>query len=89
MKWKILFVVLLTAGAIYYIYPPKDTINLGLDLQGGIHIVLKVEMDEAMEAELVNAKSNVESIFKDESVEFTSVDAQPEALEGAAPSIGE
>ena len=80
MKWKILFVVLLTAGAIYYIYPPKDTINLGLDLQGGIHIVLKVEMDEAMEAELVNAKSNVESIFKDESVEFTSVDAQPEAL---------
>ncbi len=80
MKWKILFVVLLTAGAIYYIYPPAQTINLGLDLQGGIHIVLKVEMEEALQAELVNAKSNVESILKDETVEFDIVNTHPEAL---------
>ncbi len=75
MKWKILFVVLLTAGAIYYIYPPKETINLGLDLQGGIHIVLRVEMQEALEADLVNSQSNLESVLKDESVEFSTVKA--------------
>ena len=32
-----------------YLYPPKKTINLGLDLQGGIHLVLGVDVDKALE----------------------------------------
>lgn len=81
MKLKILFVVLLTAGAIYYIYPPKDKINLGLDLQGGIHMVLQVEMKDAMGADLNNSKSNLERILNDEKVEFGQIKANPEELE--------
>ncbi len=34
--------------SIWYLYPPKKTINLGLDLQGGIHLVLGVEVDKAI-----------------------------------------
>jgi len=71
MKLKILFVVLLIVGASYYIYPPKETVNLGLDLKGGIHMVVEVEMDEAYRAELEISKSNAESILEDESVTFT------------------
>ncbi len=32
-------------------YPPKDTINLGLDLRGGIHLVLDVVTEDALRAE--------------------------------------
>src|SRR5215472_1215680 len=42
-------VVLVSA---FFLYPPKKTINLGLDLQGGIHLVLGVDVDKALDAYL-------------------------------------
>jgi preprotein translocase subunit SecD len=41
----------LAALAVYAAYPPKEKLNLGLDLQGGIHLVLKVETQDAVRAE--------------------------------------
>jgi preprotein translocase subunit SecD len=41
-------VVVVILGSIWYLYPPKKTINLGLDLQGGIHLVLGVQTDKAL-----------------------------------------
>lgn len=55
MKWKILLVIAVVSLALWKAYPPLDIhdkdgnlakegkINLGLDLQGGMHIVLKVD----------------------------------------------
>ena len=40
----IVLVVLIIS--LWYLYPPKHSINLGLDLQGGIHLVLGVETDK-------------------------------------------
>ena len=45
------FIVLLAALSLLAFYPPKDKLNLGLDLQGGIHLVLKVETQDAVRAE--------------------------------------
>jgi preprotein translocase subunit SecD len=39
-------VVVVLAVSLWYLYPPKRSINLGLDLQGGIHLVLGVEVDK-------------------------------------------
>ena len=36
-------VAVVLAISLWYLYPPKQRINLGLDLQGGIHLVLGVE----------------------------------------------
>ncbi len=41
-------ILLAVAGSLWYLYPPRNTINLGLDLQGGIHLVLGVETDKAI-----------------------------------------
>lgn len=55
LQWKLLGIVALTVACIWLILPPfsikdkdgkiiqKGKINLGLDLQGGMHIVLKVD----------------------------------------------
>ena len=55
-QWKLLGIIALTIAAIYLIIPPfsikdkeghvvqKGKINLGLDLQGGMHVVLKVDI---------------------------------------------
>ena len=43
LKWKTLLVVIIVASCIWLFYPPQERINLGLDLKGGMHLVLKVD----------------------------------------------
>lgn len=57
-QWKLIGIISLTVACIWLIWPPftvkdkdgavlqKGKINLGLDLQGGMHIVLKVDMSK-------------------------------------------
>src|SRR3990172_1018406 len=45
---RIALVAAVIAAAVWYVYPPRRTINLGLDLQGGIHLVLGVDVDKAL-----------------------------------------
>src|SRR5215468_11060445 len=45
---RIAIVSIVFLGSLWYLYPPKKAINLGLDLQGGIHLVLGVEADKAI-----------------------------------------
>ncbi len=39
--FRIVFVIMVIALALYYVFPLDKNINLGLDLQGGSHIVLE------------------------------------------------
>jgi len=57
-QWKLVGIVALTIACVWLIWPPftvkdkdgvvsqKGRINLGLDLQGGMHVVLKVDMSK-------------------------------------------
>lgn len=52
--WKVLLTVGLVALAIWKLYPPQRTINLGLDLKGGMHLVLQVNLLEYFGNKAVN-----------------------------------
>jgi preprotein translocase subunit SecD len=56
---RIAIVALVVAVSLWYLYPPGKTINLGLDLQGGIHLVLGVDVDKALEAHVERAGDTV------------------------------
>ena len=47
MERKLIYKILLILGVIglfsYYAFPLQKRINLGLDLQGGMHLLLKVD----------------------------------------------
>ena len=43
---------------------PSQTINLGLDLQGGSHLVFIVDMDEVREERLSNLREDVRAAFR-------------------------
>src|SRR5687768_5967151 len=45
---RIGIVAVVVLASLWYLYPPKSAINLGLDLQGGIHLVLGVETAKAV-----------------------------------------
>src|SRR5262249_50538715 len=45
-------VIAVIALSVWYLSPPRRTVNLGLDLQGGIHLVMGVDVDKALAAQL-------------------------------------
>jgi preprotein translocase subunit SecD len=49
---RVAIVAAVVLGSAWYLYPPKQTINLGLDLQGGIHLVLGVDAPKAVAAQV-------------------------------------
>lgn len=51
LRWKLLAIAAVAALAIFAFWPPWKKVNLGLDLKGGIHLVLKVNTDDALELE--------------------------------------
>jgi len=58
---RIGLVAVVAALSIFYLYPPRKTINLGLDLQGGIHLVLGVDIDKALQIQTDRTAERVRS----------------------------
>jgi preprotein translocase subunit SecD len=52
-------VVVVVVLSVWYLYPPRQSINLGLDLQGGIHLVLGVEADKYVAAQTERAAEDL------------------------------
>ena len=46
LRNKIFIVLGVMVAAIYFIFPIQKRINLGLDLQGGMHLIVQVETDK-------------------------------------------
>jgi preprotein translocase subunit SecD len=49
--WRAVLIALLAAFAVWRAWPPEEKLKLGLDLQGGIHLVLGVETQDAVRSE--------------------------------------
>ena len=75
-RWKILLVSLVCLAGIVTALPngfteqslegypdwlPKNQINLGLDLQGGVHLLIEVDVDSVLDERLDNLVSDVRS----------------------------
>ena len=45
-RWRVPLVLAVTALAAWFAFPLEKRINLGLDLQGGMHLVLKVDTSQ-------------------------------------------
>ena len=71
---RIGIVVVVAAVAAFYLYPPKKTINLGLDLQGGIHLVLGVGIDKALQVQTERAGDTVRAALEKKGVSVKSIE---------------
>lgn len=50
-RWKLITILTVVALAVAAFYPPGEKIKLGLDLKGGVHLVLRVQTDDALRVE--------------------------------------
>jgi preprotein translocase subunit SecD len=51
LRWKVLTILGVVALSVYAFYPPEEKVRLGLDLKGGVHLVLQVDTDDAVRIE--------------------------------------
>ncbi len=51
LMWRGIVIALATALALFYSLPPEERIKKGLDLRGGMHLVLQVQAEDALRAE--------------------------------------
>src|SRR3989441_1330592 len=61
MRWRLLLILGVTVLCLVAIYPPSEKIHLGLDLKGGIHMVMRVKTDDAVKAEIGLSKGRIRS----------------------------
>ncbi len=88
LKWKALFIVgviLVCAVGLLGLpdFPPKswadvksnfgNRIKLGLDLQGGTHLILQVQVQEAISQETDQATDHINTLLRDKGVRYDEI----------------
>ncbi len=86
LQLRIAICVVVLAAGVFLVYPsmgpvpgwwskylPASPIRLGLDLQGGLHLGLEVQADEAVEAAVDQTVSEAGSIMKEEKIRYKDV----------------
>jgi preprotein translocase subunit SecD len=100
LGFRITLVAIVVAVSVWYLYPPAKTINLGLDLQGGIHLVLGVDTDKAVEAQVERAGDTVRAELEKKGVAVAGIErrgsselvirlASPQGWDAAVATVGE
>ena len=51
LRWRALIILAVVALSAWAVYPPEQKVKLGLDLKGGVHLVLRVQTDDALRLE--------------------------------------
>jgi preprotein translocase subunit SecD len=64
LRLRVAFVLVVIAVSIWYLYPLKSSINLGLDLQGGTHLMLGVEADRHVASQTDRAAEDLKSALE-------------------------
>ncbi len=73
LQWKLLFTLAVVIGAIVLAYPPGTKIKRGLDLKGGIHLVMQVVTDDALNIETDLEIGRLQELFQKEKVAFQAM----------------
>ena len=82
LQWRLAVTILVLALSVFYLLPalpgmqnsslrrflPDANINFGLDLVGGIHLTLEVEVDKAIENSLARVGTDIRTIARDKDI---------------------
>lgn len=75
-KWKVILIIAVIAFSLWKVYPPQEKINLGLDLQGGMHLVLEVELNKIPEEARKDAVNRAVEVIRNRIDEFGVAEPQ-------------
>ncbi len=80
LSWRILVIIAVIIPAVVYVIPtfkptmwPYNQINLGLDLQGGMHLSLDVQTEKAVESTMERTRNELRGGLRDERIRSVEV----------------
>jgi preprotein translocase subunit SecD len=88
LKWKALFIIAVILACLIGLvgrpdFPPKswagiksnfsDSIKLGLDLQGGTHLILQVQVQEAISQETDQTLDHITTLLRDKAIRYDEI----------------
>jgi preprotein translocase subunit SecD len=81
LSWRLIVIAAVILAAVIYVIPtfepgiwPHKKINLGLDLQGGMHLVLEVDADKALENTVERVGQEMRALLKKERIRTLGVE---------------
>ena len=84
LRWRLLAIVAVVALGVWMIYPIDQKVRLGLDLKGGVHLVLRVQTDEALRVESETSMERMRSeLAKAGATGVTATVVDPDHLRAA------
>ena len=100
VRTRLVVFAVLTLAALIYLTPtfvsplpdwwsavlPTSRINLGLDLQGGTHLVLEVKVDKAIENNLERTRADLIKVLREKGASGVSVEREEFQLRIKAPA---
>lgn len=69
-KWKVLLIVIVAAFSLWRAWPPQEKIHLGLDLQGGMQLLLEVQLENIPKEMREDATDRAVEIIRNRIDEF-------------------
>jgi preprotein translocase subunit SecD len=72
IKWRILIILAIIALAVFAFYPPEQKIKLGLDLKGGVQLVLRVVTDDALRLDVQTSADRLAEQLKNANIPVTN-----------------
>jgi len=86
LYWKFALIIGVTALATWAFTPPSEKVRLGLDLRGGVHLVLGVQTDDALRLEVETTAEQLRQALADEGIHVTVSPALTEFTVTGVPS---
>ena len=87
LRWKLLVIVSVIALAVFAFYPPDQKVKLGLDLKGGVHLVMRVQTEDAVKLETDTTADRLREQLKTQipSATVTAVNPTQFRVDGIPP----
>jgi preprotein translocase subunit SecD len=73
IRWKLLTIAVVVGFSIWSFTPPREKVRLGLDLKGGVHLVMRVQTDDALRIESEGASDRLREALRTQNIAVTSV----------------
>lgn len=68
LRWKLLVILAVIGLSVWAFYPPDQKVRLGLDLKGGVHLVLRVQTDDALRLETETTMERLREQLKTQNI---------------------
>jgi preprotein translocase subunit SecD len=73
LQWKLILALAVVVASLVIAYPIQKKIKLGLDLKGGIHLVLQVITEDAINIETDLEIARLQELLKKNNITFTTI----------------